>query len=119
MSNYKVVVAGGRNFNNYQLLNEKLDKILKNKMPNVTIISGTAKGADRLGELYAQHHNIALQQYPANWDFFGRRAGYLRNIQMAEAADAVIVFWDGESRGTKMMIDIAKTYHLPLRIIRY
>jgi hypothetical protein len=46
-------------------------------------------------------------------------AGYLRNIQMAEVADAVVVFWDGESRGTKMMIDIAKDYDLSLRVIKY
>ena len=112
----KVIIAGSRTFNDYPKLKKKLDSILKNQK-DITIISGTASGADRLGERYANENHYNLEQYPAMWDIFGKKAGYMRNEEMAKVADACIVFWDGKSRGTKHMIDIAKKYKLKLRII--
>ncbi len=112
----KVIIAGSRTFNNYSDLKRKVSSILKNQK-NITIISGTANGADRLGERYANENHHNLEQYPAMWDIFGKKAGYMRNEEMAKVADACIVFWDGKSRGTKHMIDIAKKYKLKLRII--
>ena len=71
-------------------------------------MSGTARGVDRFGEQWAIENNVAIKPFPADWDTYGKRAGYLRNTQMAEYADALIAVWDGESRGTKHMIDEAK-----------
>lgn len=71
------------------------------------VISGTAKGVDTLGEYWAKENNIPIWRFPADWDQYGKRAGYLRNQQMADVADALIAIWDGESKGTKHMIDIA------------
>ena len=116
---YKVIVAGSRTFNDYLLLEEKLDKILSNKLPDVEIVSGTADGADRQGELYANKNKLPIKRFPADWNTHGKKAGYLRNLEMAKYADACIVFWNGTSKGTKHMIDIANKYNLPLRIIRY
>lgn len=81
-----------------------------------TVISGTAKGADALGERYAELNDIPLFKYPANWDKHGKKAGYLRNIEMAENADALIAFWDGKSHGTNHMINIAKERNLQIFI---
>jgi hypothetical protein len=77
-----------------------------------TIVSGTARGVDQLGEDFAQEYDINLVRYPAQWDVHGKSAGYKRNELMAQNADALIAIWDGNSRGTKHMIDIAHRYNL-------
>ncbi len=115
---FKVIVAGGRDFNNYSLLKETLDKLLINKT-NVEIVTGLARGADSLGLKYALETNREVKKFPANWEQFGTMAGYQRNFQMAEYADAAICFWNNKSRGTKHMIRIAKENNLEVRIIKY
>lgn len=114
----KVIIAGGRFFDDYDLLKEKVGKILKNAK-NITIISGAAKGADTLGENYGYEMGYEVISMPANWDKYGKAAGYRRNEDMAKIADACICFWDGKSKGTGHMIDLAKKYNLQLRVIRY
>jgi hypothetical protein len=116
---FKVIVAGSRNFSNYELLRDTLDRLLQNKLPNVTIVSGTANGADTLGEKYAVERNLELVEFPANWDKFGKSAGYRRNVEMADFSDGCVVFWDGVSKGTKHMIDIAEKKGLQLKVIKY
>lgn len=115
---FLVIVAGGRTFNNYKLLKAKLDNLLSQKT-NVTIVSGTAKGADTLGELYAKENNLGLVQMPANWEVHGKSAGYIRNTEMAKIAHAAVIFWDGQSKGSKHMIAIATSTGIPTKIIRY
>ena len=116
---FKVIIAGGRDFSNYELLKTKLDKILSNINQPIQIVSGTANGADTLGERYAKERNYQIKQFPANWNTYGKRAGYLRNEQMAKYADACVCFWDYKSRGTKHMIDLASSHDLKLRVIKY
>lgn len=72
-----------------------------------TVISGAARGADRLGEIWASEFNVPCERFTADWDSYGKAAGYKRNVQMAENAEALIALWDGVSKGTKHMIDIA------------
>lgn len=116
----KVIVAGSRQFNNYQLLCQKLDFYFQRySRTEITIISGTARGADQLGERYAKERGIKLIQMPADWNRYGRAAGYRRNKQMAAIATHCIVFWDGKSPGTKHMINIAQQYNLTLRIVLF
>ena len=116
----KVIIAGSRTFNNYSLLKEKLDFLFsKRNNDEITIISGTANGADKLGERYANENSISIKRYPANWDLYGKSAGYKRNIQMADNADALIVFWDGKSKGTNHMINIAKQKNLKIRVVNF
>lgn len=114
----RVIVAGTRSFANYEFLRAKMDCLLI-RCPEVEIVSGTARGADQLGERYASERGYPLKQFPADWDTYGKAAGYRRNEQMAEYADAAVVFWDGKSRGSKHMIDIAKAKGLALRVIIY
>lgn len=118
---FRIIIAGGRNFNDYNLLKEKVDNIISNKRKThqIYIVSGKARGADSLGEKYANENGLNIMEFPADWDKHGKSAGYKRNLEMAENADALIAFWDGESRGTKHMIDIAKEKNLLTRIIRY
>jgi ABC-type enterochelin transport system substrate-binding protein len=114
----KVIIAGGRDFKNYELLKEKCQKILANQK-EVIIISGGANGADKLGEQYAQEYGHKVEKFLADWDKFGKSAGYIRNKEMADNADALIAFWDGVSKGTKHMIDLAKEKELKIRVIKY
>ena len=116
----KVIVGGSRSFTDAKLLKEKCDYYLSDavaKNYDIEIVSGTAKGADRLGENYALEKGYHIAFF--NWSGYGKRAGYLRNEEMANYADALICFWDGESRGTMHMIDIAKRKGLPVRVVKY
>lgn len=72
------------------------------------VISGAARGVDRLGEDWAAAHGKPVERYPADWDTHGRSAGPIRNAQMADVAEVLIAVWDGQSRGTKNMIDTAR-----------
>lgn len=103
----------------YQLLKATMDKLLCNITDEITVVCGQAKGADTLGEQYAMEKGYAIDYYPAQWKLYGKRAGYLRNEQMAQNADALAAFWNGESRGTKHMIELAKRYGLKVRVKRY
>jgi hypothetical protein len=114
----KVIIAGSRDFKDYDLLCRKADKILS-RQTEIEVVSGTASGADKLGERYAQERGYKITRFPADWGTWKKRAGYLRNEEMAEYADALIVFWNGVSRGTKHMIDIAKNQDLLIRVITY
>ncbi len=82
------------------------------------IVSGTARGTDRFGEQWAKDHGIRIEQYPADWKTFGKRAGPVRNQIMAENAEGLIAVWDGESRGTASMIELAKKRGLRIDIMR-
>lgn len=117
----KLIIAGSRGFNNYSTLIEYalefIEKNLKNN-ETVTIVSGTARGADQMGERLAREHKFPLVLMPADWDTFGRRAGVVRNEEMAKVATHCIVFWDGESPGTKHMIAMCKRYKLTHTVVR-
>lgn len=114
----KVIIAGGRTFNDYELLRSKLDYYLRNQT-EIEIVSGTANGADKLGERYAEERGYNVKRFIPDWNHFGKRAGFIRNEDMAKYADALICFWDGKSKGTKHMIDIAQSLDLKIRIVRY
>lgn len=119
--NFKVIVAGSRGFNDYRLLRENCNSALreKKKTHNIIIVSGHAKGADAFGEKYAKDEGFDLEIFPADWKKFGKAAGFRRNEQMAEFADALIAFWDGKSHGTKHMIDIATEKGIKVKVIEY
>lgn len=117
----KIIVAGGRDFNDYCLLEKTLDQFLQDRqfIDSVEIVSGLAKGADLLGKKYAEERHINCREFPANWDLYGKSAGYRRNGEMANYADIAICFWDGQSKGTKHMIDTMQKQGKFVKIIRY
>ena len=125
MKNLKVIVAGGRDFNDYQLLGIEINKFLHSLLGSntnlwdVEIVCGKANGADVLGAQYGKNMGYSIKYFPANWSIYGKSAGYRRNEQMADYADACICFWDRKSKGTKHMIDLARQYELTLNIINY
>lgn len=114
----KVIIAGSRNFSNYGILKTYCNRVLSNVKEEIEIVSGTAKGADMLGEQYAIEMGYKLTRFPADWNLFGKAAGAIRNKQMADYSDALIAFWDGRSRGTLDMIYKAKQAKLKLRVLK-
>ncbi len=114
----RVVIAGCRNYDNYDEAKQFIDLALSNIRKNnaIIIVSGCASGADTIGERYANENGLEVERYPADWRKYGRCAGPIRNRQMAEVCDFVICFWDGQSRGTKSMIEYARQYGKPIRI---
>jgi len=76
--------------------------------PITELISGGARGIDTYAAQWAIQHGIPLKTMKADWNQFGKSAGYRRNVEMANEADALLAIWDGESKGTRHMIDIAK-----------
>ena len=115
---FKVIIAGGRNFNDYELLRKKCDHMLS-EQSDIEIVSGKARGADSLGERYAKEKGYDVKEFAAQWDKFGKSAAYKRNAEMAEYADALIAFWDGESKGTKHMINLAKEKNIKIKVVNY
>jgi len=115
---FKVIIAGTRTFLDYEKLHKICDILLEKRHPDITILCGMARGADLLGKRYAEEKGYKVEEFPANWGSYGKYAGFKRNKEMAENADALIAFWDYESKGTQHMIDIATAMQLMVRVIR-
>ena len=127
----RIIVAGSREFNDYDLLRDTLmqyldfmdDKDVVDNPSQVKFISGTAKGADVLGEQFAYTYEYDVIRFPPDWDTYGKSAGYRRNAEMAkyasEAYGVLFAFWDGKSKGTKHMIDLAKRYGLEVHVVKF
>ena len=113
---FKVIIAGSRSFTDYALLKAYADFKLSAIQDEIEIVSGGAKGADSLGERYAKEKGYRLRIFPADWQRFGKSAGYKRNAQMAAYAEALLAFWDGKSPGTRHMIDLARDNGLKIGV---
>jgi hypothetical protein len=104
-------IVGGRDFNNYDILVSTFANLVEeNKWDckGLTIVSGGAKGADSLAEQLANDIGTKTLIFKANWDKYGKSAGYRRNVAIVENSDIIIAFWNGISKGTRHTIDIAK-----------
>lgn len=111
----KLIIAGGRNITDYDLV---LSALRESGFIPTEIVSGMAQGVDTLAIQYAQENNLPLQRFWAEWEFYGKSAGPIRNRNMAEYADALIAIWDGVSRGTKNMIEEATKKGLKVYVHR-
>lgn len=100
----KVIIAGSRLFNDYQMLCDMMELYPHNDMTHV--VCGMANGADSLGMRWGIENDKTILKFPANWNQHGKSAGYLRNKEMAVNAHHLIAFWDMKSRGTMHMINI-------------
>ena len=134
----KVIIAGSRSFQDYALLKYELDKLFSEPF---IIVSGGAKGADSLGEMYAREMGYTIERYLPKWNnlnvpncvvkynTYGRpynaMAGHNRNKEMLDAVisnidgGCVVAFWDGKSKGTENMINISKKANVEVKVIYY
>ena len=116
----RLVIAGGREFSNYEILRDACLKVLlKSQWEDIEIVSGCARGADVLGERFALEQGFVVKLFPADWDRFGKAAGMIRNSEMARYGNVLIAFWDGKSNGTKNMIAEAKQHGCVVFVINY
>ena len=113
----KIIIAGTRTFNDYELLKKICDETFADNLEENEIVSEGAKGADLLGERYAKEKGYKITRFIPDWNQFGKSAGPIRNREMAKYADGLIAFWDGESRGTKNMIEEAKREGLEVLVV--
>lgn len=109
----RTIIAGSRTITSYQTVCE----CIKDSGFTITeVVSGAARGVDKLGEMWAKENKVAIKQFPADWDKFGRKAGHIRNEEMAQYATCLIAIWDGESPGTGSMIHYAIKYGLKMSV---
>lgn len=110
----KVIIAGSRDITDYNIIL----KAIENADFNITeIVSGCARGVDRLGERFANDCNLVIHKFPADWNGPHKKAaGFVRNAEMANFADALIAIWDGKSPGTKNMIELARKNNLKIHV---
>ena len=78
------------------------------------VVSGVAKGVDKLGETWAKLEGIKVTPFPADWKKYGLSAGYKRNEKMALYSDALILIWDGESKESGHMKGLAEKHGLAI-----
>lgn len=121
MSGTKVIIAGSRDFNDYELLRQVMNSLGFCDLGayQCEVISGTARGADRLGEQWAREYGFSVIRMPADWESHGKAAGYIRNEEMAKIGTHLVAFWDGQSRGTRNMIHIAQREELKVHVHNY
>lgn len=114
----RVIIAGSRNWDKTVY---ELDDIVKASGFEITqVVSGNAKGPDQCGERWAiKIGRVPVMFFPANWSTLGKSAGYERNKEMAVYADALIAIWDGQSRGTKHMIETMRFHNKPVYVVRF
>ena len=112
-----MIVAGSRSIDEndaYNYLQENIAGIFKGR-----IVTGMAKGVDSAAYKWASDYGLVTVKAPARWDKYGKASGYIRNQWMSWYATDLLALWDGESRGTKHMIDIAHNDGLFVKIIQY
>lgn len=103
----KVIIAGSRNIEDRELIRREMNNLWRQIGP-FEVVSGTARGVDSISASLAVRAGIKVHEFPADWKRYGKSAGYKRNVEMAEFADYALILWDGQSRGTKHMMDIMR-----------
>lgn len=116
-STMKLLIAGSRNFKDYDQFKRECDLFLRDMPAPITIISGGAPGTDTMAEKYAKENNIPISLFIPDWKTHGRSAGAIRNAAMVQQATHCLVFWDGLSLGTAITIKQAQKNNLPIKII--
>ena len=110
----KVAIVGSRSFSDYKIFSNFMEDLIENKNLVIEeIISGGAKGADSLAEIYAREKGIPIEIIRPEWNAFGKSAGFIRNRDIIMKCDVCAAFWDGESHGTKHDISLCKELGKP------
>ena len=110
----KIAVIGSRDFRDRRLMREVLSKLTP-----FTLVSGGARGADRLAEEFADRNKLDKLIFLPDWETHGNSAGYIRNVSIINNCDQVVAFWDGKSRGTRHSIDYATKLKKPVKVVTF
>ena len=114
----RILVCGSRTWYTCVAEIEAALRPYTGEQPDAVVIHGGASGVDTVAGNVAYRMGFQTKIYPANWALYGKSAGYIRNKQMLDEGkpDIVLAFWDGKSRGTKMMIELAQKAGVPVKI---
>lgn len=116
----RAAIVGSRTFADYEQMKKFIEDICKREHLDIdTIVSGGARGADSLGEQYANEKGLGLLVFKADWNKYGKRAGFIRNVDIIKNCDVCFAFWDGESHGTKHDIELCKEHNKKCFICRF
>lgn len=117
----KLIIAGGRDFNDEALMRDRLQEMANQQIIDETteLVCGMTKGADIMGQHLFKQNGMTVHEFIPDWDGLGKRAGFVRNAEMGDAADLALIFWDGQSRGTKHMIEYMEKLGKPVYLVRY
>jgi glycerol-3-phosphate dehydrogenase len=111
----KVIIAGTRDITDMDLVTEA---VKQSGFEITEVVTGMARGVDILAEQYGYDQRLNIQRFYAKWDSYGKMAGKIRNIEMANYAEALIAVWDGKSTGTRHMIEKALEKGLKVYVYR-
>lgn len=114
----RVAIIGSRGFNDPRLVASTMNSVLE-KFEVTEVVSGGARGADTLGEQWAKAHGIPTRVFLADWDRFGKSAGFRRNHDIIAGCDLCVAFWDGASRGTAHSLGLAREAGKRILVVRY
>lgn len=120
MKPFKLIVAGGRDFADKALFLKTMQQVEQDLSEySVSLVSGMAKGADMMAYQFARQEGITCHEFPADWNKYGKAAGFRRNQEMGIFSDGLVAFWDGKSHGTKHMIETMKAQNKWIMVVRY
>lgn len=118
----KLLVCGSRTITNSAWIFSEIEKYLAESnlhYSSISIIEGGARGVDKIAKQFADDKNIPVIEMPADWDSYGKAAGFIRNEQMVRLCDLCLILWDGKSHGTKNDIDLCDKYNKSNKIVIY
>lgn len=108
-----ILVSGSRDWHDETVIYGALDEICTlwgvTSANDVLVVHGACPtGADHIADMWAKYRGVRTETYPADWQQYGKRAGYLRNKDMVDrGADVALVFNKNNSKGTSMLRDLA------------
>ena len=111
----RTIIAGTRTLTDYALV---VEAVKASGFDITVVISGAARGIDRLGERWAENNGLPVERFPADWDTYLKAAGDIRNGEMVAVAEALIAIWDGVSTGTANCIEQARERGLKVFVFR-
>jgi hypothetical protein len=112
----KLAVIGSRNFTDFDFFKKELEHLKEET--DIVYLSGGAVGTDSLCKRFCKENNFQLIEFLPDYEQYGKAATHIRNSQIIEVSDALIVFWDGSSPGTKSMIEKGKKKGLKVKIVK-
>lgn len=114
----KVIITGY--VNDYGLFEKLMDRFLHDRtVDKIEIVSGGTIGIHGANKRYAESRGIALKTIEADWDTFGKNAGFRRNDEMAQYATHLVIFEDDVLTDIKPLVELANLYELDLRIVQF
>ena len=105
-----IAIVGSRDYPDLEAVKHFVEAL----PPDVTVVSGGARGVDRAAEEAARARGLKVLVFLADWANEGRSAGYKRNVKVINAADMVVAFWDGKSPGTRHALELAQKLDRPI-----